>query len=203
MSARILITGSRTFADAQLAEDALNAALVLTGTGSPVRTITSSHDVEAARPAPGTLVHGAAQGADALLAAVAQKLGMATEAHPAKWNEHTEACPDWDRKNTTCKLAGFRRNAEMIRSGVSLCLAFPTHPQALVPGQDRRNTSRGTWNCAEEATKAGLATFVVWGENLFPFGGIAGELLAAQARLKRLEQGPQGSLPIMDIYLPF
>lgn len=203
MSARILMTGSRSFTDAQIAEDALNAALVLVGAGESVRTITTASDTTAARPSPGTLVHGAAQGADMLLAAVAERLGMATEAHPARWNEHTETCPDWDRKNATCKLAGFRRNAEMIRSGVRLCLAFPTHPQALAPGQDRRNTSRGTWNCAEEASKAGIATFVVWGDSLFPFGGIAAELLSAQARLKRLELGPQGSLRTMDVYLPF
>lgn len=203
MSIRILITGSRSFADAQVAEDALNAALVLAGSNASPRPVSTADEVAAASPVPGTLVHGAAQGADLLLAGVAQTLGMAVEAHPAKWNEHSADCPAWDLANTTCRLAGFRRNTEMIRSGVTLAIAFPTHPQKLAPGQDKKNTSRGTWHCAEEAQKSGLTTFIAWGDRLYPFGGLSGELLAIHAQMKRLEPGPQGSLSAVDVFLPF
>lgn len=184
---RILMTGSRDWTDAQASADALNACLVLLG-------VTASEAI---------LVHGAAAGADQLVAETAQQLGMATEAHPAQWNTHTAACPAWDRGNQTCKLAGHRRNDAMIAAGVDMCLAFPTHGYHLAPGESRERTSRGTWNCAEKAMKADIPTLVVWGKELFPFGDLAAELLRRRAEERALARGAAGQLPILETWLPF
>lgn len=184
---RILMTGSRIWTNQWVSTDALNAALVLLG---PLGQDS-------------VLVHGGAKGADQLLASTAQQLGMNVEAHPARWNEHTDACPAWDKKNASCKLAGHRRNSEMIQAGADLCLAFPTHGHALAPGEDRANTSRGTWNCAEKAKDAGIPTLVVWGQDFYPFGYPAANLLRSNAALKRMDLGHQGQMAIIDVWLPF
>lgn len=51
---------------------------------------------------------------------------------------------DWD---TYGKAAGPIRNAEMIALGADLCIGFPG-PR-----------SRGTWDCLEKATNAGIETY--------------------------------------------
>jgi len=186
-AARILMTGSRSWTDKQASTDALNAGLALLD----------------ATPVESRLVHGAAKGADLLLAQTATALGMAVEAHPAQWSVHTPACPDWDRRNQTCKLAGHRRNAEMIALGADVCLAFPTHGYHLAPGESRTNTSRGTWNCAEQAKNAGLATLVVWAGALYPFGEAGAQMLRRDAERKRLSLGSAGQMLLVDAWLPF
>jgi len=93
---RVLVTGSRTWTDVQVVEDAL--------------------DREYVDPAGLILVHGAADGgADrhaeqwaAGLAAPGEPILI--EAHPADWS--------------TGKGAGPRRNAEMVAAGADVCLAF-------------------------------------------------------------------------------
>jgi len=197
LSARILMTGSLEWTDTQVASDALDAALILLGSVS----------------AGSTLVHGAAKGADKLVAAAATRQGFATEAHPAEWSKHTAACPDWDldRDNNgrvTCMLAGPRRNAEMVALGADLVLAFPTHGYALAPGETRKNTSRGTWDCAEAAKNAGLPVLVVWQNNLYPFGNVAVEFLAqavdsAATVGKSITLGKDGQISIIEAWLPF
>jgi hypothetical protein len=187
MSARILMTGSRNFTDAGKATDALNAALALLGT--PARE--------------GVLIHGGAGGADLLLAAAAQKMGMTLEAHPAQWETHTDKCPPKHQGLKKCAIAGHRRNAEMIAAGADLVLAFPTHGYALAPGEDRNLTSRGTWDCAEKAKNAGLPTLIVWGKDLYPFGHPAMDLLRLEAMKKRMTTGDAGQLPIVEVWLPF
>ncbi|WP_311245439.1 MULTISPECIES: SLOG family protein [unclassified Microbacterium] len=181
----ILMTGSRDWSDAQASTDALNAGLALIGNG------------------PARLRHGAARGADTLVAAAAAELGFDIEAVPAQWNVHTEKCPEWDRRNATCKLAGHRRNSAMIAAGADLCLAFPTHGIQLAPGEDPKNTSRGTWDCATKAKEAGIPTLVVWGRQFFPFGDRGAELLQRDAAQKRITLGPAGSMMMTDAWLPF
>jgi hypothetical protein len=187
MSARILITGSRSWTNVQFATDAINAGIMLLG----------SHAKEA------VLVHGAAQGADVLCANVATGLGMATEAHPAAWDEHAADCPVSHQGLRTCKKAGHRRNAEMIAGGAGLCLAFPTHGLQLAEGEDRKDTSRGTWDCATKAKDAGIPTLVVWGATLYPFGHPGMDMLRRDAERKNYELGPQGQMPTLEAWLPF
>lgn len=199
---RILMTGSRDFgtrgaapnSDAQHAEDFLQAALMMTGS----------------RPEGAVLVHGGARGADALLAATAVRIGMAVEEHPAQWSAHSAECPPSHAGQATCKTAGHRRNAEMIASGIDLVLAFPTHGYALAPGEDRANTSRGTWDCADKAKQAGLPVLVLFGKDgtcvdprVFSYGAPALALMQAEAAKKRLQLGVHGSLALLDALLPF
>ena len=99
---RILVTGSRGWADAAEITEALDFLL-------------AEHGIL-------TVVHGACpKGADAiaqnwaLSAQYASSCGAVTpEPHPAIWR------PD----GAFDKTAGFRRNAEMVAAGADLCLAF-------------------------------------------------------------------------------
>lgn len=115
-SLRILVTGSRDWKD----RDAIRRALI-----------------EAARDVPAgsvTVVHGAARGADSIADEVANGLGMQVEDHPVTPS-------DWRRVG---KGAGHVRNAEMVRLGADVVLAFPL------------GESRGTRGCMQLATEAGL-----------------------------------------------
>ena len=96
MSFRVLVTGSRVFADATLMRNALLTALRYAN-GRPL-----------------TIVHGAARGADTLSQTVGMQCLPADtvfEAHPADWSSHGRS-------------AGHRRNASMVSLGADLVLAF-------------------------------------------------------------------------------
>lgn len=113
---RILMTGSRGWSDRRSIAGAIRRALKYLG-----------REAEGA-----VLVHGAARGADSLAAQIAAELGLETEAHPAAWKTHNDSCPQedpgtgacWQGRPQGCKRAGFRRNQEMIDSGVDILLAF-------------------------------------------------------------------------------
>lgn len=205
--ARVLMTGSRDYADEATAADALQAGLALLG----------------APAARAVLVHGAARGADTVLAQAAERIGMRTEAHPAQWSVHGGCwCRDTSR-GTRCNYAGHRRNDRMLASGADLCLSFPTHPLELAPGEPRQGTSRGTWDMTQKAEAAGVPTLVVWPDGvshavaaemsargasapqrLWPRGEVARLMLALDvARKGFAEPGPQGSVPLLDALLPF
>lgn len=111
---RVLITGSREFSDIEIARTALSDARWSLGPDLVV-------------------VHGAARGADRLLAVMAGQLGLVTEAHPANWTEHGKA-------------AGFIRNQAMVDAGADLALVF------LVEGV----ACRGTKDCWRRADRAGI-----------------------------------------------
>jgi hypothetical protein len=99
---RILVTGSRTWTNTRILDDALlNAwhdAVQVYGAGVAI-----------------VVVHGACpRGADSYADAWASRQDpryVSVEPHPADWKKHGRG-------------AGFRRNAEMVQCGADLCLAF-------------------------------------------------------------------------------
>lgn len=105
MGFRILITGSRTWADRQqirraLAFESLRFLDGLIETDEPL----VGYQV--------TVVSGACPlGADRMAEEAAKDMGFTVELHPA----------DWDQFG---KRAGFVRNAEMVNLGADVCLAF-------------------------------------------------------------------------------
>lgn len=186
---RLLVTGSRDITDRTLVRDALDAV---------------SDGFLLAMRKPLTLVHGGARGLDTL--AGEEWTHGQTEVYPAQWNQHTPSCPEWDRGNHTCKLAGHRRNQQMLDAGADLCLAFPLHRLALPLHQRTargKGTSRGTWDMAKLARDAGVPTLVVWGNAVFPFGQPAIDVLTREVDRGLFDFGPYQSIPLRFLILPF
>lgn len=96
MTHRILITGSRKWADRHTVEVAIRREIVTKGWSTP--------DV--------VVVHGGASGADACAHASAVAMGLQVEEHPAAWTVEGRA-------------AGPLRNQRMVDLGADICLAFP------------------------------------------------------------------------------
>lgn len=117
---RILVTGTR-HAGPQAGAQLIAAVLF--------------QSVEVARVAgrDPVIVHGAARGVDRLAHSWAERFGVRIEQHPADWDAHGRS-------------AGMRRNAEMVKLGAEVCLAFP------LIGAD----SNGTWDCIRRAGRAGI-----------------------------------------------
>jgi hypothetical protein len=134
---RVLVTGSRSWTDAELLHAALLEcwfdAMQLGADGI-------------------TVVHGGAPGADTLadLWAVGhQGLGVVSEPHPAVWAECAADCQPGHRRRRRdgteyCPTAGHRRNQLMVDLGAAVCVAFPT------------TGSTGTWDCVRRAERAGI-----------------------------------------------
>lgn len=115
---RVLITGSRTWTNIERIRDALIA----------VDTLSRHRAV---------LVSGACpKGADAMCEAVAEELGWVVERHPAEW------VIDGKYDQT----AGFKRNAEMVKRGANICVAFI------------KDGSKGASHTARLAAEAGIPT---------------------------------------------
>lgn len=123
------------------------------------------------------LDHGGARGADTVFANAAAGPGRARwhpRAHPAQWDTHcfdpaqipahsvVGACPPSHRNATRCRMAGHRRNAEMIALGPKLLLAWPMHSKQEVSAARGGSNSRGTWAQIEIARKAGVPAVVLW-----------------------------------------
>lgn len=115
---RILVTGSRDWTNINTIDLALKKAILYLG---PHKDI--------------ILVSGACPtGADRIAERLWQGMGRTLELHPAEWDKHKKA-------------AGFIRNAEMVKLGADICLAFI------------KNKSRGAGMTADLAGKAGIS---VW-----------------------------------------
>jgi hypothetical protein len=138
---RILITGSRKWNDIKTISDALKevastdrqAALRVeeyVTNGAPISTPPDLSHI--------TVVHGGADGADALAGELAKILGMNVEVHPAQWDIYGRG-------------AGPLRNQAMVDKGADICLGF------VMPD------SRGTADCLKRAKKAGIPTQIYKG----------------------------------------
>jgi hypothetical protein len=103
MTVRVLITGSREFAD----RPAIAAALSAVARQYPGQTL--------------TVVHGGARGADSLAGAIARDF-------PEQLIEERHIVSDWGSKSagTFDVSAGHRRNQRMVDAGAFVCLAFPS-----------------------------------------------------------------------------
>lgn len=113
---RILVTGSRDWTLRTVVRAALLGHAWI---GRAVRPV---------------LIHGGARGADTIAAEEFVELfghRGSVEVFPA----------DWERYG---KAAGYRRNAEMVKAGADVCLAFPL------------GESRGTRMCMKLAEEAGI-----------------------------------------------
>lgn len=126
---RILITGSRDWTNRHAIEMALWRAV----------RWQKGQDASAV-----TVVHGKCRtGADALAHQVASLAGMAVEPHPADWKQFG-------------RRAGFARNAEMVRLGADLCLAFVRPCSDPHCPRPRPHGSHGATGCALLAERAGI-----------------------------------------------
>lgn len=111
---RILITGSRNWPDPTPIVDAI---------------LSYTRNVPECEV---TIVHGGCpDGADAMANDIAENFQWRVEIYPAKWWEYG-------------KRAGYVRNAEMVKQGADICLAFI------------KDGSRGATMCADLAEKAGI-----------------------------------------------
>jgi len=119
---RILITGSRDWT----ARDDIFRAIFYAGYAAQ------------ATPDQVTVVHGGARGADAIAGEVAAGLGCHIEIYQADWAKYGKA-------------AGPIRNAEMVKLGADVCLAFPLGPQIRADG-----SKSGTRDCMDKARAAGI-----------------------------------------------
>jgi hypothetical protein len=126
---RVLVTGSRTWADRDTVHAALASAVY--------------------QHLPAVIVHGACpKGADAMASAWARRfahLDIAEERHPADWGRHGKA-------------AGFRRNAEMVGLGADVCLAFVSPCENGRCRRPRPHGSHGATHTAFLAEQAGIRT---------------------------------------------
>jgi hypothetical protein len=116
---RILVTGSRDWEDENAIYVALDDAIYMSDA-------MTNWEV--------TVVSGACPtGADTIAERIAKEADCQVERHPAEWDKYG-------------KGAGFRRNAEMVKLGADLCLAFI------------KNDSKGATHTADLAEKAGIKT---------------------------------------------
>jgi hypothetical protein len=92
------------------------------------------------QPSDAVLVHGACDGADKIAAGIwSGRYRLPVDPHPANWRRYGSG-------------AGFKRNQEMVDSGIDYCLAFFK--------EGARN--RGTTDCAWKARMAGVTVKEVW-----------------------------------------
>jgi hypothetical protein len=125
---RVLVTGSRDWADEQLVMDALYTAW--TEHGSPTSWV---------------LVSGACPtGADAIAERIGKTGGATVERHPADWSQG--------------RSAGFRRNAEMVDLGADICLAFISDCTSPRCDKPRPHPSHGATHTADLAELVGIPT---------------------------------------------
>ena len=132
MTQRVLVTGSRNWPDDGTVDAVLGRWLA-----------------EECRTA-AILVSGACPtGADAIAERVWAEHDLPIERHPADWEHCHPGCQPGHRRRRRngeeyCPSAGFRRNYEMVHSGIDICFAFIN------------NNSPGASHTARLAMEAGI-----------------------------------------------
>lgn len=183
---KVMVTGSRSFGD----------VIGMHETLSTVPLLLDCHTRSV------TVIHGGARGADAIANAQALELGMRTHVVEPRWSVHTQACPDWHDGLATCRMAGHRRNDEMLSLQPRLVLGFPAHLRtiALAGGKD---VSRGTWATIDKAVAAHLPTMVYWRDHLWPANPAAATMITD--RLAAIGEKPlnRGQAPVAKLAIPF
>ena len=125
---RVLVTGSRAWSDEKAIREGLEFAAI----------IAQANCMDGL-----TVIHGGCSGADTIADKIARESGFEVEVHPADWKRHGKA-------------AGPIRNAQMVQSGVDLCLAFP------------KGASRGTRGCMSLVESASITMLVTEEKELDP-----------------------------------
>jgi hypothetical protein len=137
---RLIVTGSRDWADLPLLRRELDAAMHEAGEDRVVivHGKCDPRDPQTREPFPwaeaerlSLVGQRCLLGADWMADRIAGTRGIWVERHPADWNAHGKA-------------AGPRRNAEMVALGAFLCLAFI------------KDGSPGATNCADLAERASI-----------------------------------------------
>lgn len=130
MTARILVTGSRRWMDADRIEQVLKG----------IRAQAFFADA--------LLVHGAARGVDQMAAAAWISFGGTALPFRAKWSQCGRECPPNHQRvrngGRYCPTAGHRRNQRMVDAGADLAIAFS------------RDASTGCADCVRRAQAAGI-----------------------------------------------
>jgi YspA, cpYpsA-related SLOG family len=143
---RILITGSRDWTDrTSIARRIMrvineNCPMLVDEKGNPDQRDTS--DV--------VIVHGACRGVDLLAAEWAEGSTppIKTEPHPALWKVNGVYDPG----------AGYARNAEMVRAGADVCLAFIQLCRSPKCRREDVHGSHGASHCSDLAEEVGIPT---------------------------------------------
>jgi hypothetical protein len=139
---RVIVTGDRNWYAPELAEKVVNRLRLRFGRGL-------------------VIVHGAATGIDQSFAEACDKLGVAHEPHPARWDDldapGAVIRQDKHRRRYNAN-AGPARNAEMVAAGAGMSVAF----------HRRLAWSRGTNDCVRRAIEAGIPTYLIESEEASP-----------------------------------
>ncbi len=128
---RVLITGSRSWSDRLFLNDALHECVTLHRIPGDKVTLVSGH---------------CPTGADKMCEDFADIAGWEIETH--------EAC--WRPNGYLDRGAGLKRNAEMVKLGADLCIAFIGPCSKKNCKQPQPHGSHGATHTADLAAKAGI-----------------------------------------------
>lgn len=111
-------------------------------------------DVIVVHGAQGHRCRGKTVGGDLIAHEEAIALGMTPEPHPADWDGCVPSCRPGHRKvrwdgTWYCPTGGFRRNQDMVDTGVDVCCALPL------------GASPGTRDCMRRARAAGVPVRII------------------------------------------
>lgn len=142
MTLRVLVTVSRGYCQF----DTMNTAL-------------ASVFWEFGAPRDAVLVSGHCPDGDAQAEEIWRGHGLTVEPYPARWREHAPGCPPSHAGQEICRTAGYRRDAEMVALGATVCLPFigfcinPKCKDRATP-----HASHGASGTARMARAAGIDT---------------------------------------------